>query len=124
MNYFHTHFFDGIIQQLEQVYQSSKWHVRQAAISFVQNMVFSNLFNVRPYAKQLHTFVLKCLFDEQVEVRMIASTTLSGFYQCGYIEVTDDDLVRFIVFVFIENELFLFKEILSGNEQDKGFYDY
>jgi proteasome activator subunit 4 len=99
MNYFHTHFFDGIIQQLEQVYQSSKWHVRRAAISFVQNMVFSNLFNVRPYTKRLHTFVLKCLFDEQIEVRMVASTTLSGFYQCGYIQVIDDDLVRLIVFV-------------------------
>lgn len=57
-------------------------------------MVFSNLFNARPYAKQLHELVIKCLCDEQIEVRTIASTTLSGFYQCGYIQVTQEDLVK------------------------------
>jgi hypothetical protein len=62
-------------------------------MNFVQNMIFSNLFNVRPYAKQLHDIVIKCLFDEQFEVRIVASTTLSGLYQCGYIEVTREDLV-------------------------------
>lgn len=77
---------------------SPKWHARRAAIIFVQNMIFSNLFNILPYAKQLHTLVLKCLFDEQVEVRIVASTTLSGFYQCGLIQVTDEDLVRQFMF--------------------------
>jgi hypothetical protein len=57
-------------------------------------MIFCNLFNARPYAKRLHELVLKCLLDEQFEVRIAASTTLSGFYQCGYIEVTQEDLVR------------------------------
>jgi hypothetical protein len=60
---------------------------------FFQNIVFSNLFNARQYAEQLHTFVLKCLFDEQLEVRMVASTTLSSLYQYGYIQVTVEDLV-------------------------------
>jgi hypothetical protein len=94
MNYIHTNFFEAIIEQMEEVSISSKWHARQAAIDFVQNMVFSNLFTIRPYTKELHTFVLKCLFDEQLEVRMVASTTLSSFYQCGFIQVTDEDLVR------------------------------
>ena len=56
-------------------------------------MIFCNLFNARPYAQRLHNLVIKCLFDEKFEVRIVASTTLSGFYQCGYIEVTREDLV-------------------------------
>ncbi len=56
-------------------------------------MIFSNLFNARPYAKQLHEILLKCLLDEQFEVRVVASMTLSGFYQCGYIQVISEDLV-------------------------------
>ena len=70
-----------------------KWHARRAAIEFVQNMIFCNLFNARPYAQRLHELVLKRLFDEQFEVRTVASVSLSGFYQCGYITVTNDDLV-------------------------------
>jgi len=81
---------------------SSKWHARRAAIDFVQNMIFSNLFNARQYAKQLHGLVLKCLFDEQLEVRIVASMTLSGFYQCGYIQVTDEDLVGKFVFIVLK----------------------
>jgi proteasome activator subunit 4 len=76
-----------------QVCTSPKWHGRRAAIEFTQSLIFYNLFNARPYAKRLHELVLKCLFDEQFEVRIVASTTLAGFYQCGYIEVTDEDLV-------------------------------
>jgi hypothetical protein len=81
---------------------SSKWHARRAAIDFVQNMIFSNLFNARQYAKQLHALVLKCLFDEQLEVRIVASMTLSGFYQCGYIQVTDEDLVGKFLFIVLK----------------------
>jgi proteasome activator subunit 4 len=77
-----------------QVCTNPKWHARRAASEFAQNMIFCNLFNARPYAKKLHELVLKCLFDEQFEVRIAASTTLSGFYQCGYIQVTQEDLVR------------------------------
>ena len=56
-------------------------------------MIFCNLFNARPFAKQLHEIVLKCLFDDQLEVRMATLKTLSGLYQCGYIKVTEEDLV-------------------------------
>ena len=56
-------------------------------------MIFCNLFNARSYAKQLRELVFKCLFDEQFEVRSVASITLSGFYQCGFIQMTEDDFV-------------------------------
>ncbi|CAF4334115.1 unnamed protein product, partial [Rotaria magnacalcarata] len=93
MSYFHPHSLDALIDQLETVSTSCKWHARRAAIEFVQNLVFSNLFNSRPYAKRLNSLVLKYLFNEQLEVRTIASLTLSGFYQCGYIELTREDLI-------------------------------
>jgi proteasome activator subunit 4 len=83
-----------------QVCASSKWHARRAAIEFAQNMIFCNLFNARPYAERLHELVLKCLVDEQFEVRIAASTTLSGFYQCGYIQVTEEDLVGHLFFFY------------------------
>jgi len=83
------------------VSSSPKWHARRAAIEFVQNMIFCNLFNARPYAQRLRQLVFKCLFDEQFEVRTVASVTLSGFYQCGYIQVNNDDLVnKYTLFFF------------------------
>ncbi len=63
-------------------------------MEFVQNMVFCNLFNARSFTKQLRELVFKCLFDEQFEVRTVASITLSGFYQCGYIQVNNEDFVN------------------------------
>ncbi|CAF3941557.1 unnamed protein product [Rotaria sp. Silwood1] len=92
MAYLHVHFLEALIQQLEQVCTSPKWNARRAAIQFVQSMIFWNLFNARPYAQRLHALVLKSLFDEQLEIRIVASTTLSGFYQCDYIQVTPEDL--------------------------------
>ncbi len=74
-------------------------------MEFVQNMIFCNLFNARPYTQRLHELVIKCLFDEQYEVRIAASMTLSGFYQCGYLQVTDEDLVRDI-FSFDETSFY------------------
>ena len=69
-------------------------------MEFVQNMIFYNLFNARSYSKQLRKLVFKCLFDEQFEVRTVASVTLSGFYQCGYIQVNNDDLVKDFLSLF------------------------
>jgi hypothetical protein len=83
-----------------QVSQSLKWHARRVAIEFMQHMIFCNLFNARPYAKRLHELILKCLFDERIEVRRASSTTLSGFYQCGYFQVTPEDLVEYLFLLF------------------------
>ncbi|CAF3001054.1 unnamed protein product [Rotaria sp. Silwood2] len=93
MAYLNAHFLEALIQQLENVYVSSTWHARQAVIEFIQTMIFSNFFNARSYANRIHNLVFKSLVDEQLEVRIIASKTLSGLYQCGYIPVTDEDLV-------------------------------
>jgi hypothetical protein len=63
-------------------------------MEFVQHMVFCNLFNALCHTEQLRALVFKCLFDEQFEVRSVASVTLSGFYQCGYIQVNNEDFVN------------------------------
>ncbi len=92
-----------------QVCRSPKWHARRAAIEFAQNMIFNNLFNARPYAKQLHELVLKCLFDEHFEVRNAALITLSGFYLCGYIQITLEDLVgQYCFFPLLMKQVFTY----------------
>jgi len=132
MCYLNAHFLEALIQQLTQVCRqnrsyrlflsfshvqvcrSPKWHARRAAIEFAQNMIFNNLFNARPFAKRLNELVLKCLFDEQFEVRNAALITLSGFYQCGYIQITLEDLVGqycFSSFNEINFYLFILKDI-------------
>lgn len=93
VSYLSEHFLKALLEQLSQVCASAKWHARRAAIEFTQSMIFSNLFNARPYTQQLHQLLLNSLLDEQYEVRTAASITLSGFYQCGYIQVTLKDLV-------------------------------
>ncbi|CAF1410376.1 unnamed protein product, partial [Rotaria sordida] len=95
MTYLHTPILESLIEQLEYVCTSSKWHTRRVAMEFIQYMVFCNLFNARLYKKQLRELVFKCLFDEQFEVRSVASITLSGFYQCGYIQVNEEDFEYF-----------------------------
>jgi hypothetical protein len=69
-------------------------------------MIFCNLFIARPYAQRLRQLVFKCLFDEQFEVRTVASVTLSGFYQCGYIQVNDVDLVNILFYSSFHIDLF------------------
>ncbi|CAF3727711.1 unnamed protein product [Rotaria sp. Silwood1] len=95
MTYLHTHFLESLIEQLEQICTSSKWHARRAAMEFVQYMIFCNLFNARPYKKQIRELVFKCLFDKQFEVRTVTSVTLSGLYRCGYIQINEEDFTYF-----------------------------
>lgn len=95
LSYFHGHYLESLLEQLEERYdKSSKWQSRRAVIDFVQNMVFSNLFIARSFTKQIHRLIRKYLSDEQFEVRLTASTALRGFYQCGFIQHIEIDLVR------------------------------
>ncbi|UJR10196.1 hypothetical protein I4U23_014411 [Adineta vaga] len=95
MTYLHMPFLQALVEQLEQVCQSPKWHARRVAMEFIQNMVFYNFFNARSYTKQLRELVLKCLSDEQLEVRTVASVALAGFYQCGYLQINQEDFIYF-----------------------------
>lgn len=100
--YLNTQSIETLIQHLSKVCQSSKWHSRRAAVEFIQNLIFCNLFNIRPYAKEFHQMLMKCLYDEQYEVRVSASITLSGCYQCHFIQITNEDIVSHpLIFYFI-----------------------
>lgn len=85
--------FDLILCFVEKICVSRKWHSRRAAVEFIQNLIFCNLFNIRPYAEQFRQMLMKCLYDEQYEVRVSASTTLSGCYQCHFIPIDNEDIV-------------------------------
>ena len=90
-------------------------------MEFVQNMVFCNLFTARPYTQQLRALVLQCLFDEQYEVRNVASVTLSGFYQCGFIPMTDGDFVscsNFLNVYDLIDEIHVCLELLFADESN------
>lgn len=93
MNYVNVSLLKELVHQLVCVCNSKKWHGRRAVMEFIQVLIFSNLFNARPYAKEIKDLVFRCLTDEQFEVRGCASVALAGFYQCGYISVTQEDLV-------------------------------
>jgi len=96
VSYFKCEYIPLMIEQLTKVCcESPKWHCRRSGIEFIQNFVFSNMFNVRPYAEQIHKIIFKCLFDDQIEVRILSCETLSGLYQCGFIEVTREDFKYF-----------------------------
>ena len=116
ISYLNNYFLELLIEQLTQVCTSSKWHARRSAIEFTQNMIFCNLFNARPYAERLHELVLKSLVDDQYEVRVAASTTLSGFYQCGYIQVTENDLVRPCLLFSSKTISLMFTDIFSSTK--------
>ncbi|CAF4206409.1 unnamed protein product [Adineta steineri] len=94
ISYLNLSFLNTFVQKLSQICISTKWHASRAAIELVQTMIFCNLFNARPYVKQVHELVLKCLSDEHFEVRIAARSTLSDLYQCGYIQITSKELVR------------------------------
>ncbi|CAF4019942.1 unnamed protein product [Adineta steineri] len=95
ISYLNLSFLNTFVQQLSQICVSTKWHASRAAIEFVQTMIFCNLFNARPYVKQVHELILKCLSDEHFEVRIAARSTLSDLYQCGYIQITSKELNNF-----------------------------
>jgi hypothetical protein len=92
---------------------SSKWHARHAAIEFVQSMIFCNMFTARPFAPRIRELVLKYLFDEQVEVRAVASVTLAGFYQCGFIQVAKKDLVKIDHLHFLDKHCLIYRNIFA-----------
>lgn len=93
MNYVPVSLLKELTEQLTHICSSTKWHGRRAAMEFIQILIFSNLFNARPHTKQIKQIVFQCLFDEQLEVRSLASVALAGFYQCGYLPITKEDLV-------------------------------
>ncbi|XP_044145613.1 proteasome activator complex subunit 4 isoform X2 [Bufo gargarizans] len=73
---------------LKQTARSSSWHARYTVLTYTQTMVFYNLFiflNNEETVQGIKWLVLQLMADEQLEVREMAATTLSGLLQCNFL---------------------------------------
>ncbi|XP_026508317.1 proteasome activator complex subunit 4 [Terrapene carolina triunguis] len=77
-----------VLQVLKQTARSSSWHAKYTILTYLQTMVFYNLFiflNNEEAVNDIRWLVIKLLEDEQLEVREMAATTLSGLLQCNFL---------------------------------------
>ncbi|KAK0140557.1 Proteasome activator complex subunit 4B [Merluccius polli] len=76
-----------VLAALEEMAGNRSWHTRFLVLSYLQVMVFYNLFTLLAAPAQVlhvHTLLMQLLLDEQLEVRDMAGTTLSGLLQCQF----------------------------------------
>ncbi|KAL4641227.1 proteasome activator complex subunit 4 [Arapaima gigas] len=79
-----------VLQTLQEIAGSSSWHARYTVLTYLQIMVFYNLFTFlsdEHAVQDVQALVIKLLEDEQLEVREMAATTLSGFLQCNFLSM-------------------------------------
>ncbi|XP_053094465.1 proteasome activator complex subunit 4B isoform X1 [Pangasianodon hypophthalmus] len=77
-----------VLKVLNEIAGSSSWHARYSVLTYLQIMVFYNLFTMlsnEQAVQSVQALVLRLLEDEQLEVREMAATTLSGFLQCNFL---------------------------------------
>ncbi|XP_068162395.1 proteasome activator complex subunit 4B-like [Antennarius striatus] len=76
-----------VLTALEEMAVSRSWHARFSVLTYLQIMVFYNLFtllSVPAEMLRIRKLVIQLLLDEQLEVRDMAGTTLSGLLQCQF----------------------------------------
>nr|XP_046233652.1 proteasome activator complex subunit 4B-like [Scatophagus argus] len=76
-----------VLAALEEMAGSRSWHARFSVLTYLQIMVFYNLFtllSVPAEVLRIRKLVIQLLLDEQLEVRDMAGTTLSGLLQCQF----------------------------------------
>lgn len=64
------------------------WRARVVALDNLQVCVFNNLLSImdKPaWVNEVSALVCDRLLDEQIEVRQMASVTLTGFIQCNFV---------------------------------------
>ncbi|KAL3050189.1 hypothetical protein OYC64_012265 [Pagothenia borchgrevinki] len=79
-----------VLRGLREIAGSSSWHARYTVLTYLQIMVFYNLFtfmNDQHSVNEVRALVVRLLEDEQLEVREMAATTLSGFLQCNFLSM-------------------------------------
>lgn len=75
------------IDEIEKVMSFSSWHSRMAAIQMSQIYGIFNLFQVDDLVRErIKKITIDSLCDEQLEVRLSACITLTGFIHSGFIE--------------------------------------
>ncbi|KAJ8385476.1 hypothetical protein AAFF_G00185720 [Aldrovandia affinis] len=79
-----------VLRALQEIAGSSSWHARYTVLTYLQIMVFYNLFTFlsnEPAVSHVRALVITLLEDEQLEVREMGATTLSGFLQCNFLSM-------------------------------------
>uniref|UniRef100_A0A8D3D6Z0 Proteasome activator subunit 4 n=1 Tax=Scophthalmus maximus TaxID=52904 RepID=A0A8D3D6Z0_SCOMX len=79
-----------VLSALQEIAGSSSWHARYTVLTYLQIMAFYNLFTFMSDQKavsDVRSLVIRLLEDEQLEVREMAATTLSGFLQCNFLSM-------------------------------------
>ncbi|KFO18474.1 Proteasome activator complex subunit 4 [Fukomys damarensis] len=87
-----------VLKVLNQTARSSSWHARYTVLTYLQTMVFYNLFiflNNEDAVRDIRWLVISLLEDEQLEVREMAATTLSGLLQCNFLTMDSPMQIHF-----------------------------
>uniref|UniRef100_A0A1I7RNY6 Proteasome activator complex subunit 4 n=1 Tax=Bursaphelenchus xylophilus TaxID=6326 RepID=A0A1I7RNY6_BURXY len=66
------------------------WKARVTLLKFLQVAVFSNVFSLSHAVDDICRLLFHFLNDTQLEVRICAADTISGFINCGYVSVNDN----------------------------------
>ncbi|KAL4612987.1 proteasome activator complex subunit 4B-like [Arapaima gigas] len=77
-----------VLSTLQEIAGSSSWNARYLVLTYLQVSVFCNLFTFlssEEAVRDVRSLVIGLLEDEQLEVREMAATTLSGFLQCHFL---------------------------------------
>uniref|UniRef100_A0A4W3GX57 Proteasome activator subunit 4b n=1 Tax=Callorhinchus milii TaxID=7868 RepID=A0A4W3GX57_CALMI len=77
-----------VLDVLKLIAESSSWHAKYTVLTYLQTMVFYNLFvflHNKVAIQDISWLIIKLLEDEQLEVREMAATTLSGLLQCNFL---------------------------------------
>ncbi|KAJ7987499.1 hypothetical protein DPEC_G00327130 [Dallia pectoralis] len=81
-----------VLLALREIAASGSWHARYTVLTYLQILVFYNLFTFMSDQKavdDVRSLVIRLLEDEQLEVREMAATTLSGFLQCNFLSMDE-----------------------------------
>eukprot|EP01105_Mastigella_eilhardi_P025998 TRINITY_DN7294_c0_g1_i1.p1 TRINITY_DN7294_c0_g1~~TRINITY_DN7294_c0_g1_i1.p1 ORF type:complete len:1791 (-),score=422.95 TRINITY_DN7294_c0_g1_i1:49-5367(-) len=74
----------GIVGDSAGAKSGSKWHVRECALPFLQLVAYNHSFAMTASdASATFKHIVDLVYDPQVEVRNVASTTLSAFLRCA-----------------------------------------
>lgn len=85
------------VSSIIKVCDYKSWNARRTALNFLQVMIFHNFFvlDTDEIRKEVEGVITRRLLDDQLEVREVASTLLSGLIHFGYIKVKDGLLKSF-----------------------------
>ena len=94
------------IAQFKKVIEFPDWRSRSAAILMIQTIGTFNIFLINDTIRnETLDLLIVCLCDDQLEVRLSASNTLSGFIHSNLIRIDTGLIVIFSFLIFVLNRV-------------------